>query len=225
MTRGKPHEIPKTQKSQGENMFKLQNQTKFLQFSHKWLALLVLVAGLLMVLPALADEPDQAKPTPVGKVEINEVTETRPNIGPNYEGNVVGQNGYKVFNPGAIVAVPITGIDDARAIAAAQMRRGSTDAWLAWSWNFDWKKWGWDHIASHNSNSDLWEDEIWVDGALKITTDSSWRELCPNHTSGNNTTCTTRFFQVLPRTIKAESSHYFKKSGFVNSSFKSSDSA
>lgn len=206
-------------------MFKLQNKTKFLQFSHKWLALLILAAGVLMALPALADEPSQAEPPSVEKIEVNEETETRADIGPKYEGNVVGQNGYKVFKPGAIVAVPAISTEAARTLAAAQMRRGSTDAWLAWSWSFDWKKWGWDHIASHNSNSDLWEDEIWVDGALKITTDSSWRELCPKHTSGNNAACTTRFFQVLPRTIKAESSHYFKKSGFANSSFKSSDSA
>lgn len=188
------------------------------------LGLLVLLIGLLTALPVLADESNHSDQP--GAITVNETTEIRPNLGPQGNG-VVGEHGYKVFNPGAIKsthALPLTS-NAGDELGVTAIRRGSTDAWLAWVWSWDWKKWGWDHYGYHNSESDLSEEQIWADGRLKITTDSGWRVLCSDHKSGVRAECSTQFFQLLPRTIKAETNHHFHKSGYIDSDFKTSDSA
>ncbi|VAW34798.1 hypothetical protein MNBD_CHLOROFLEXI01-807 [hydrothermal vent metagenome] len=160
-------------------------------------------------------------------ISVNKYIEIRPDIGPYNSHSIIGEYGYKVFHPGAIknaIVAPLEGNMDS-ALSVASIRRGATDAWLAWSWALDWRKWGWDHIAYHDSQSDLQEDDIWADGRLKITTDSSWRELCNDHTSGSRADCTNKFFQLLPRTITAETDHHFHKSGFVDDDFMTGDSA
>ncbi|MCA9937847.1 MAG: hypothetical protein KC418_04350 [Anaerolineales bacterium] len=184
----------------------------------KWLVLLSIMATMMMALPVLAKDQIQDS-----GVQVNETTVIRPDVGMAYEGGIVGENGYKVFNPGAIAIAPIISTEEEAGILAT--RTGSTDAWLAWSWSFDWKKFGWDHLSAHNSHSDLWEDEIWADGRLKITTDGSWRTTCSQHTAGYNAVCTNNFFQLLPRTIYAETDHHFRKSGYVDSNFSTNDSA
>ncbi|MCO7224047.1 hypothetical protein [Pleionea sp. CnH1-48] len=156
-------------------------------------------------------------------ISKNENTQIREDIGFQQKDDIAGINGYKEFKPGAIVSanVPSKGATQMQSIK----RRGSTDAWLSWVWSWDWKEFGWDHSGSHVSSSDLWEGKIWIDGYLKITTDGGWRETCNNHTSGNYAHCGTRFFQLIPRTIRAESRHYFHSSGYVDQTFNSSDNA
>lgn len=182
------------------------------------LALLTVTGTLLSSLSANAQE---------GNVTANEKTVIRPDIGPDDPHGVVGEHGYKVFHPGAIksaLAMPKEGNGE-DALAASQYRRGSTDAWLAWRWSWKFEDFGWDHNAYHESESDLSEDEIWADGRLKITTDSSWRELCDDRTSGHRADCATNFFQILPRTIEAVTDHHFSKAGYADSDFLTGDSA
>lgn len=78
---------------------------------------------------------------------------------------------------------------------------------------------GWNHLGGHQSGSDLWEEQIWADGFLKVTTDPSWRTICSNHTSGTYAYCSTSFFHLLPRTINAKTNHFFHKSGYYDHFF------
>lgn len=187
-------------------------------FKHVKMACVILCTlsvFMFVVLPVAADDkPAEVTPTKNSAIEIH------PDLGTTEPGGVVGKNGYKVFHPGAIAEVTVTALQ-----APAAVRRGFTDAWLAWSWDWDWKKWGWDHRATHESTSDLWEEEIWVDGTLKVTTDTSPRELCTQHTTGNRAVCNTKFFQIIPRTIRGDSFHHFKKAGYADSNFNTGDNA
>ena len=162
----------------------------------------------------------------ISSTNDNRTTEIRPDIGPLNPSAIVGEHGYKVFHPGAIKtasAVPVEANAGRRVVEA--IRRGITDAWLNWVFSWDWQQWGWDHLGYHESESDLWESQNWADGRLKITTDSSWRDTCSTHTSGSLASCTTSFFQILPRTIVGETYHHFHTNGYNDENFWSSDSA
>jgi hypothetical protein len=150
-------------------------------------------------------------------VNKNTAVEVRPDLGPMIEKGLVGENGYKVFNPGAIASAPI--ISKNRGLAASIYRSGWTDAWLSLDWN------SWEHHGNHDSSSDLWETHIGIDGRLKVTIDSGWRDTCSIHTSGSSYLCSTSFHHVLPRTIKAESTHTFQTPGYVDEIFYTADNA
>lgn len=93
----------------------------FKQFKISLAIFLVLFIFAWAVWPAAADDKP-AGDTPTK----NSVTEIRSDLGPSEPGGVVGQNGYKVFHPGAIAEVTVTALQ-----APAATRRGFTDAWLA----------------------------------------------------------------------------------------------
>ncbi|GAB4500755.1 MAG: hypothetical protein Fur0035_02950 [Anaerolineales bacterium] len=156
----------------------------------------------------------------------NTQTEIRPDIGQPGRGNI-GQYGYKVFQPGAIasvVAMPMdANQDNLPDKSGGPRRRGSTDAWLNWVWNPPY--FGFEHFGAHHSSSDLSEDEIWVDGFLKITNDSSWRDTCSQERSGKNAYCVTSFFQVMSRSIQAKSDHHFHLRGYKDNDFSTADGA
>lgn len=186
------------------------------RFTFRILMMLAIIMGAAT--PVLADDEEPKDPT------YNKTKVTRPDVGTQVEQGAVGKNGYKVFNPGSIAVVAAESVTSEQAEAllpATSYRSGSTDAWL----NYVAMPPGWDHFGGHTSGSDLWEDEIWVDGFLKITTDANWRTSCQNHASGRSAYCATSFFQYIPRTIKSKSNHHFHKSGYIDNNFSTSDSA
>lgn len=188
------------------------------RFAFRLLMLLAIIVGISYATPVLAGDKGPHDPS------YNKTKEVRPDLGGQNEKGIVGENGFKVFNPGSIavaLVAPLAQGNLPSMAAATVYRSGSTDAWLSWAPMPP----GWDHFGGHTSGSDLWENEIWVNGYLKITTDSGWRTSCSNHVSGNSAYCTTTFFQLIPRTIKAQTNHHFHTSGYVDQNFTTSDSA
>lgn len=178
----------------------------------KVLTVLILSVSILMIVGiSFADDNIESA------VTKNAVVELRPDLGAMDEKGIVGENGYKVFNPGAIATTPIMSTN--RSLAASIYRSGWTDAWLSLDWD------SWEHHGNHNSSSDLWETHIGIDGRLKVTAESGWRDTCSIHTSGKSYTCATSFHHYLPRTIRAESTHTFQTPGYVNDLFYTADNA
>jgi hypothetical protein len=183
---------------------------------------------LMVVMLCLSVVTSQAfaqKSDPPPQLDYNTTTVIQDSDEENREGATVGENGYGVFNPGAIARVGITPVEKGLQTAALLTiyRSGSTDAWL------DYAQCGtlpcWYHYGSHQSGSDLNETDIWVDGFLKVTTDAGWRTSCSQHTSGFGANCETSFSHLLPRTIYGQSNHFMHSSGYVDSSFTTADSA
>lgn len=85
---------------------------------------------------------------------------------------------------------------------------------------------GWNHLGSHESSSSIAETTIEVDGYLKVTPESGWRDTCDKRRTGaKRAICTTDFYYSLPRTIRGESDHFFSTPGYPNSYFETSDQA
>lgn len=107
-------------------------------------------------------------------------------------------------------------VGDLLVAAASVYRAGWTDAyWVFYPWPPKWE-----HHGSHNSQSDLVEDNIWVDGSLKVQ--SIVVDSCSNHTSGQYAQCGTDKTYYWKYTIVATSWHYFHKSGWVDQNFSTS---
>jgi len=204
--------------------------------SLKKLAYILMIAMFLSTMfngVAFADDANPPTPdTSLADLTYNTQTEIRMDIGQPERGNI-GQYGYKVFQPGAIasiVAMPIDANQDAPLLlpdkpGRGPRRRGSTDAWLNFVWIPTPPYGSWEHFGAHHSSSDLWEAQIWVDGFLKITNDSGWRDTCSRERSGKNAYCVTSFTQLLPRRIQARSNHHFHTSGYRDQNFSTGDSA
>jgi hypothetical protein len=205
--------VPTIRIKQGEF---LMNTSKSLK---KLLPILMIIVFLTSMSTSVAFADDANPPKP----DYNTQTETRPDIGQQEKGDV-GQHGYKVFMPGAIASVAASPLD-ASLKAASVFRSGSTDAWLNFVVIATPPYSGWDHLGGHQSGSDLWESEIWVDGFLKITNDSSWRASCSQHATGSSAYCVTSFNQLLPRLINGKTNHHFHMSGYVDQNFSTADSA
>ena len=132
-----------------------------------------------------------------------------------------GLNGFGELGPEAMAAeIPTMeeGFYD-KIGAQAIYRSGYTDAYGIW-----WPGSGWDHIGSHTSDSDLFEDQIWADGYLKQTGVSGWNDSCSNRTNGTRAWCQTKFFALFNYSIYAETKHHFHTSGYVDSNFTTGDS-
>jgi hypothetical protein len=169
-------------------------------------------------------EPPSAEATP--QSESNTTTVLDPQLGPSFPGMVPGAGGYKVFEPGAIRRMPIRALRASEAASLsidpmALYRSGYTDAWI------HWEPAGFGHYGSHTSDSDLFEQQIWVDGFLRpLSQPSSWWSQCQDHRSGHRATCTTYFwYPVFCRNIYAESFHHFHTDGYADDDFKTSDTA
>lgn len=78
--------------------------------------------------------------------------------------------------------------------------------------------------GTHNSGSDLWETDIWVDGTLKKTTMTGYADDCIKHTSGKSAVCATDMQgSTIPLTkYRADSTHHFHTAGYVDSDFNTS---
>lgn len=178
-----------------------------------------LLGALVSPVLAQGEKPDD----PITHNSSSQVRSDLGHLDPRFE---VGKNGYKVFNIGAIASVNIKSSDDGNQAFSllSTYRSGFSDAWL------DYGVCGtvpcWYHYGWHESGSDLWEAEIWANGRLKVTTDSSWRATCTGSpTSGDQSSCGTNFSHLLPRTIRSETDHHFHTSGYVDDNFTTQDSA
>lgn len=97
-------------------------------------------------------------------------------------------------------------------------RSGWTDAWWDWYYPLTYI-----HRGSHNSQSDLVEDQIWADGNLKRTGGATIAS-CSNHTSGQYANCMTSKTYYIMYAVTATSWHYFHKSGWTDQNFTTSKS-
>jgi len=96
--------------------------------------------------------------------------------------------------------------------AAAPIRRGWTDAFWVW-----YPVWVWTHNGSHNSQSDLVENNIWADGNLTIK--GVVVSSCSKHTSGQYAQCGTSKTLYEKLSFTAKSWHFFHKTGYADTSF------
>lgn len=71
----------------------------------------------------------------------------------------------------------------------------------------------WEHNGSHNSQSDLNEDDIWADGTLKVGT-AGVVDSCANHTVGYNAHCFTSKTYQWKYTFTAKSWSFFHETGY-----------
>lgn len=94
-------------------------------------------------------------------------------------------------------------------------RAGWTDAY--WEWFYPVNV---EHHGSHNSQSDLVENQIWADGSLNV--DGSNVHSCSDHKSGQFAGCVTTKVYYLPFQITATSWHFFQKTGFTDQNFSTS---
>jgi hypothetical protein len=122
--------------------------------------------------------------------------------------------------PGAVVrrvqARPLGG--DVQSLGGGMRtsyRSGWTGCWYEYHWPADII-----HVGSHTSASDLVEDEIKVDGFMKIKT--YWDDSCRHPTSGKMAHCNTRKVYHIPYTFYAESHHFFHKAGYQDDYFETS---
>jgi hypothetical protein len=183
-------------------------------FNRQILSLLIGACLLLTVKTVSAESPTHAEVP-----EWNKSTIINPNLGSSDPRGVVGQNGYKVFNAGAIAQVAVSSTEGN--LVPDVYRSGNSDAWSYFNQDGGWGTWT--HVGNHNSGSDLSESDIRANGRLKVTTDPNWRKLCNDNTSGNSAACITEFNDALPRTIYGETNHFFHTSGYSDSQFLTSD--
>lgn len=162
--------------------------------------LLVLVVLALVLGPGtvLADDP------PLGAVPADE-----PAMGP--------PPGYRIDepSPGAVVhRVPVRPESaSVEYLILDQYRSGWTDGWWSWHYPLDF-----DHVGSHTSDSDLVEEQIYVDGFLRVG-DGGWDDSCEHHTTGTTAHCNTCVTYHLEYSFYAESHHFFHKTGYQDDYF------
>jgi len=137
-----------------------------------------------------------------------------PDLGPDEPGLTSGEGGYKVFGPRAVLFVPIQPLasSDKRS-PLALYRAGYSDVYQS----------GDNMKGSHNSQSDLVEDKIWVDGAIKRSL-HEWDDSCSRHIQGQFAHCSTSMFDPQgPNFYTAHSWHYFEKAGYADEQFETED--
>jgi len=131
----------------------------------------------------------------------------RPDLGPEVEGPTPGVDGYKVFGPNAIITQSIGGEKES-GIRRDLLRTGTTDIWQEGS-N------GTLH-GSHTSESDINEDVINVDGAIKEV-GQGWFDSDRDHASGYFANCNTQMSdRNFWQTFHAHSWHFWHTEGYYD---------
>lgn len=159
-------------------------------------------------------------------ISVNQETVIRPDIGPKLSDLEPGEQGYKVFNPGAIVQVqriPASesglSITEQGNVMSSSGGTGSTDVWYD---HFHCCPGDYHMMGSHLSESTLWEDDIWADGYIKVV-GQGWRDQCSDHTSGTRAHCNTGYHYGCEDSY-GETDHYWHKEGYQDNWATSSDS-
>ncbi|MCL4488520.1 MAG: hypothetical protein M1570_10380 [Chloroflexi bacterium] len=149
-------------------------------------------------------------------------TQLLPNLGPVQPGLTPGVGGYKVFGPDALkrVAVRRPSLPGASpASPLTEYRAGWTDEYQCG----DAPVYA---CGSHNSQSDLNEEEINIDGAARRTDITGWQDFQQKHTVGKIAVATTKiYYGPLGRLYTAigHSWHHFHKTGYVDDDFQTED--
>lgn len=179
-----------------------------------------LVFGGITASPSRArpHDPDGGRPTNPPGAMVNQHMEVRPDLGMQQPDLTPGVNGYKVFNPGAIAwmsAQPEGNSGDVTgaSIECSPCRRGNTDAFNQTFGGVD---------GQHSSNSDLLEDQIRVDGTIQKTNEPILDD-CADPKTGHFANCGT-YGNSGSGTYVAKSYHYFRKSGYTDSTLNTADS-
>jgi hypothetical protein len=175
-----------------------------------WVVLLLTL--VVVMVPASLVHAD-GPPLPAG-------TRVLPDLGPSVPGQTPGVNGYKVFGPNAVRRVPIRpSVEGGETTAPLTLyRSGYTDVWYTWGGPFQ----PYVYNGSHTSDSDLWEEQIWVDGYLKRRNQIGWMNNCRDHTAGSRAQCNTSF-EWSAVCAYGESQHFFHTTGYADDHFTTSD--
>lgn len=147
----------------------------------------------------------------------NSTTEFRPDIGlmdPNLE---PGVNGYKVFSPSAISVLMVSGYGKGSngALSVLATRTAATDASTFLG----------NGVGDHDSESELFENDIWVDGCIKRTGNSTWADCDSDRTSGHIAHADTYMSGTYGWQYTAKSWHHFHTTGYVDWNPVTQDSA
>lgn len=176
---------------------------------HKLLAMIILP---ILVLSLWSNRALAGEPPPEGPVET---PSGGPPLGP--------PPGYRIDepSPGAVVhRVRIRPLDTDAQVARDILpmsiyRSGWTDGWFEWFYPHFW-----DHVGSHTSDSDLTEDQIWVDGFQRRVGMNGWWATCEDHKQGYSTAhCNSVKRLQIFYTFYAESHHTFRTAGYQDDYF------
>jgi hypothetical protein len=151
---------------------------------------------------------------------LPEGVQVLPELGPAVPGQTPGVNGYKVFGPNAVRQVKVQPLAEGmKSVAPLTLyRSGYTDVWYYWKGPFQ----PYVYNGSHTSDSDLQEQQIWVDGFLKRRGQTGWMDDCDDHTSGSRAHCNTSF-EWSAVCAYGESIHFFHTDGYVDDQFETAD--
>jgi hypothetical protein len=167
----------------------------------KWFKLFAVLAVLALALSLVPTAARAQGPDGNGRVI--------PNLGPVTPGLTSGVNGYKVFGPDAFRRVPI------QPLSSSSIPTNSINNLYRAVWTDEYGC-GYTACGSHNSQSDLLEEKIWVDGAAKWSWASGWQTSCGKHTAGHLAQCGTTLAQDFCAvwTAIGHSWHYFHTANY-----------
>ncbi len=146
-----------------------------------------------------------------------------PELGPVVPGLTPGVGGYKVFGPDAIQRVPVRPLGPSRMSPSMLniYRAGWSDAYRN-----DCGQYYYCLGGSHISQSDLVEEQIWVDGSIKTNLDGTWRAFCSKHSEGQSAPCSSSWDPGgIWSSGTAHSWHHFHKTGYVDDDFQTEDNS
>jgi hypothetical protein len=178
---------------------------------------LLLTVLVLTDTGTLAQETDPT-PRPSDEVTKEEGSRVIPHLGPKEEGLTPGENGYKVYHADAIESRSVQSKKEAT--LSSIYRAGYTDIWEEGI--------GEDQTVrgSHNSQSDLYEETIDIDGRIKKN-GQGWSNYCGAPSSGTFHGCATSMADPRPHfdwdDFTAKSDHYFHTSGYNDDNFSTQD--
>lgn len=193
----------------------------------KFLSVFVLLAMLFSATTGtvLADDPAPNGPPP--DIVERQAIEPIPGAELADEPVLGPPPGYRADEPstGAVVhRVEVRPLDgqvqslNSEMRPMATYRSGWTDGWHDWIYPITIR-----HVGSHNSDSDLDEDQIGVDGFMRIG-GPSWDDSCDRHISGTSAHCRTEVTANFFYSFYVESHHSFHTAGYPDTYFETGKS-
>lgn len=148
---------------------------------------------------------------------VNQTREVRPDLGPALRQDLsVGENGYKVFQPGSIAQIDTQRVDrDAVStdrskggVGIQATRYGNTDAYIQFG----------GPGSDHSSRSELSENSIQVDGTLESPQGAVQDDCLDIKSVRTAAYCSTYTTATTGSgTFTGRSRHFFHKSGYIDS--------
>ncbi|GAB4581623.1 MAG: hypothetical protein Fur0022_43720 [Anaerolineales bacterium] len=154
--------------------------------------------------------------TPLGAAWAEEPSPNKDDDAKGYTGEVIG---YGEYGPDARKTVPVQA-EAGSEMPFAYNRRGSSLVFAVIP-----APGSKDIYGNHDSNSDLDEDLIRVNGYLKSALDAGWTDTCSDSDAGDSVFCTTSmggwFIPWIQYT--ARSRHRFHTDGYIDGDFYTRD--